>query len=122
MGRRYRGAAGQSRRRVIWQRAIDAETTGTRTPLTAAGAPMGWFTKPCITPGGDKIALGFDGTVVLLRTNDGKPVAVLPVDGRANAAAAGPVTGTLVVATDRGLREVEAKTTTGRAQRRLLGS
>lgn len=107
---------------VIWQRAIDAVTTGMRASLAAVGAPMGWFTKPCITPDGEKIALGFDGTVVLLRTNDGNPLAVLPVDGTANAAAADPVTGTLVVATDQGLREVEAKTNLGRAVRRLLGA
>jgi hypothetical protein len=47
---------------------------------------------------------------------------VLPVDGTANAVAADPVTGTLVVATDQGLREVEAKTNLGRAVRRLLGA
>ncbi len=97
---------------VIWQRAIDAETTGVRAPLAAVGAPMGWFTTPCVTPDGEKIALGFDGTVVLLRTDDGNPLAVLPVDGTANAVAAGP--GTLVVATDRGLREVGATTNPGR--------
>ncbi|WP_125809144.1 ankyrin repeat domain-containing protein [Actinoplanes sp. ATCC 53533] len=99
---------------VIWQRAIDAETTGMRAPLAAVGAPMGWFTKPCITPDGEMIALGFDGTVVLLSTNDGNPLAVLPVDGTANAAAADPVTGALVVATDQGLREIEVKTNLSR--------
>lgn len=107
---------------VIWQRAISAETTGMRASLAAAGVPMGWFTKPCITPDGEKIVLGLDGTVVLLRTNDGTPLAVLPVHGMVNAAAADPATGALVVATDQGLREVETTTSPGRALRRFLGS
>jgi hypothetical protein len=107
---------------VIWQRAIDAATTGIRAPLAAVGASMGYFTKPCITPDGENAALGFDGTVVLLRINDGTPLAVLPIDGMANTAAADPATGTLVVATDQGLREVEAKTKLGRAVRHLHGT
>ena len=107
---------------VIWQRAINAETTGVHASLAAAGAPMGWFTKPCITADGEKIVLGLDGTVVLLRTNDGTPLAVLPVNGAVNAAGAGPATGALVVATDHGLQEIETNTNPGRALRRFLGS
>ncbi|MFI5844743.1 ankyrin repeat domain-containing protein [Catenuloplanes sp. NPDC051500] len=92
---------------VTWQRDIDARTTGVRAPLEAVGAPMGWFTKPCITADGRMIVLGFDGNLVLLSTGDGDCLAVLPVDGMADSAAIDPLTGTLLVATDRGLREIE---------------
>lgn len=105
---------------IIWQRAIDAGTTGVHTSLAAVGAPMGWFTRPCFTPDGQKIVLGLDGAVVLFRTNDGVPLAVLPVDGAVNAAVAG--TGAVVVATDHGLLELETDTNPVRTLRRLLGS
>jgi hypothetical protein len=110
--------------RVIWKRSIDAGTTGERAPLTAAGAAGGWYTKPCVTPDGERIVLGFDGAVVLLRARDGGPLAVLPVDGAANTAAIGAVTGTLLLATDRGLRESEAypdpaRNPGGRPRRRM---
>lgn len=85
---------------MIWQRAIDAETTGEPAPLP----PMGFFTEPCVTPDGEHAALGLDGTVVLLRISDGTPAAVLPIAGVANTTAVDPATGALVVATDRGLR------------------
>jgi ankyrin repeat protein len=105
---------------VIWQRAITVETTGERASLAAVGAPMGWVTTPCITPDGAKVVLGLDGTVLLLRTNDGTPLGMLPVPGMVNAAAADPVTGALVVATDQGLREVEATANPVRAARGFL--
>jgi ankyrin repeat protein len=109
---------------VIWQRAINAETTGKRAPLAAAGAPMGWFTHPCTTPDGQTIVLGFDGMVALLRTRDGMVHAVMPVVGKANAAAArtGTGTGTLIVTTDQGLQQLQVTTKLGRAVRRFLGS
>ena len=62
-------------------------------------------------PDGKTIALGFAGAVVLIRTDDGSPLAVLPVDGTANAAAVDSATGTLVVATDTGLQEIEVSGT-----------
>lgn len=107
---------------VTWERAIDADTTDKRAPLAAVGAPTGWHTKPCITPDGEKIALGLDGTVVLIRTNDGNPLAVLPIDGTANAAAIDPVTATFVVATDNGLRKIEPKANLSPALRHLPDS
>ncbi|GAA2709031.1 ankyrin repeat domain-containing protein [Actinoplanes palleronii] len=88
---------------VIWQRSVDAEITGVATPQ------VGWFTRPCFTADGAMIALGFDGVVVLLRTNDGATLAVVPVGGDALSVAACPVTGGLIVATDHGLRRIEAR-------------
>lgn len=91
---------------VIWERSIDADTTGLRTTLAAAGAPMGCCTTPCFTTGGAAIAVGVDGSVVLLTATDGTPSAVLPVSGVANAVCVDPATDTLVIATDQGLRQV----------------
>jgi hypothetical protein len=108
--------------KVIWEHAIDAETTGKRASLEAVRASGGWYTKPCITLDGEKIALAFDGTVVLLRTNDGDALAVLPINGTAHAVAINPVTDTLLLATDKGLRETKANANLGRAPRRLTDS
>ncbi|GIF42460.1 ankyrin repeat protein [Actinoplanes xinjiangensis] len=107
-GRRGEVALSDTAGRMIWRRAIDAGTTGRRAPLRAVGAPMGWFTRPCVTPDGERIALGFDGVVLLIGADDGEPLAVLPVDGSVATAAVDPVTGTLVLATDKGLREIGA--------------
>ncbi|GAA4605333.1 hypothetical protein GCM10023107_71630 [Actinoplanes octamycinicus] len=90
---------------VLWQRPIDADTTGVRTSPAEAGAPMGWFTRPCLSPDGGQIALGLDGSVVLFGTDDGAPLGVLPVPGHATTAAGDPATGAWLVATDQGLRE-----------------
>ncbi|WP_157441399.1 ankyrin repeat domain-containing protein [Actinoplanes awajinensis] len=99
---------------VIWQRSVDAEITGVATPQ------LDWFTRPCFSADGAMIAIGFDGVVVLLRTNDGATLAVVPVGGDARSVAVCPVTGGLVAATDRGLRRIEVTSRLGRAMRRLL--
>ncbi|MEV4346780.1 hypothetical protein AB0J83_20170 [Actinoplanes sp. NPDC049596] len=80
---------------IVWERPIDAATTGLRAPSSRP-------TRPGLTPDGATIVLGLDGVVVLLATEDGRALAVRPVDGRVDTAAA---TGdTLILATDRGLR------------------
>lgn len=92
---------------AIWERSIDAETTGLRTPLAVAGSPMGYFTTPCLAMGGAAIAVGVDGAVVLLTAADGATHAVVPISGKANAVCTDRATGTLVIATDQGLRQVQ---------------
>ncbi|XVU29099.1 ankyrin repeat domain-containing protein [Actinoplanes sp. CA-054009] len=81
----------------IWHRTIDATTTRVRTPR------LGWRTTPAITPNGETVALGLDGTLVLFAAADGRTLAVLPVDGHCRAVAA-PGPHRLVIATDQGLR------------------
>ncbi len=96
---------------VIWERSIDAATTGVRTPLAVAESPLGYFTTLCFAVGDEAVAVGIDGAVVLLATADGAPRAVLPVAGKTNAVCPGPVPGTLLIATDQGLRQIQTQPT-----------
>jgi hypothetical protein len=91
---------------VVWERSIDADTTGLRTSLKVAGSPMSYSTTPGVVLGGEAIAVGIDGAVVLLNAADGATRAVLPVPGKANAVVADDATGTFLIATDQGLRKI----------------
>lgn len=102
---------------IVWQRRIDVLETGVSESLSEAGAPMGWFTKPLVTR--DMIALGLDGAVLTLRTNDGTPLVTHLLPGNVlGVADAGD--GSLVVATDQGFRRLDLRTKAGRALRRLF--
>jgi hypothetical protein len=91
---------------VLWERSIDADTTGPRPSLKEIGEPMGYATTPCVTSDGEFLALGLDGAVVLLAIGDGQTHAVLQAEGKTNAVCASQTDSTLALATSHGLRRI----------------
>jgi len=93
--------------RVLWERSIDAEATGNRMALEAAGFSMGYDTSLCVTGDGGLVAVGVDGRVVLLDAGTGGVRRVLEAPGAVNAVRSDPASAGLIVATDRGLHRLQ---------------